>query len=239
MSLTKKKLTKKNNETLNETLNENLNEKLNIYKLKSIYKELLINKIPFTRILLEFILNYYLLLKEYRSLFLIICNNKMLKVLQEHFLSKYDIKYIIKSNFFLTRLIIYNPKKFNIKNLDISFRGEFAKQLGDFYVCAKSKGLIDGSFDINNKYRINISIAKSYNNTNKLIFNNIELYGQMCIPSLINDINITKLKNISRDISTILKKFDKDLITELKIVKFKSIIGFQYNHKIDKKIIYN
>ena len=41
----------------------------------------------------------------------------------------------------------------------------------------------------------------------------------MCNNISINDKNIDKLKSIAKDISMILQKFDKDLITELTIIK--------------------
>ena len=57
---------------------------LTISKLKKIYKDIISNdKLEYKQILLEFIFNYYLLLKGYRNIFQIMCTSKTLQELKE------------------------------------------------------------------------------------------------------------------------------------------------------------
>jgi hypothetical protein len=178
-------------------------------KLKQIYKDIISSKnVKYNKNnLLVFIFNYYLLLKGYRSIFQTDYKNpEELEDIKKSILNKYNIKYIVRP--FSTNswrgLIIYNDKKIKIDDIDKTFGEKFADQLGDFYICASSNWS-----KYNNKYRINISVASK---VDKFA---IELYGQMCVS--VNDKQIIKLKKIARNISVVVKQFDKNCITTLKI----------------------
>jgi hypothetical protein len=218
---------KKTKNTLNTN---NTKENLTIYKLKQIYKDIISNEnIEHKGILLKFIFNYFLILKNYRNLFQIEYhkNKKSFKILDDFFLSKYKINYYTKSTHFVNRLIIYNSNKINLTNINTSFGKEFANQLGDFYICANNKKL----HGIGSSYRITITVHNTVHNT--------ELYAQMCKQSLITDENINKLKKIAQEISIILQLFDKNLITKLNMIKIKNFLGVPYKGNIEKQYIFN
>lgn len=213
---------------------------LTISKLKKIYKDIISNdKLEYKQILLEFIFNYYLLLKGYRNIFQIMCTSKTLQELKIYILNKYNIKYIIKSLYiYINRLIIYNDKLINVNEIDITFGKKFANQLGSFYICARSNKYLNSSFSFYNKHRINISITipntqiKKKQNLIKiekkqLKNQNIELYGQMCY--LINEEQINKLKQIAKDISIIIKQFDNKCSVILNITDRQNLISNNKN----------
>jgi len=206
MTILNKKSSKK---TRKITKIVNNKPELTISKLKQIYKDIISSKnVKYNKNnLLVFIFNYYLLLKGYRSIFQTDYKNpEELEDIKKSILNKYNIKYIVRP--FSTNswrgLIIYNDKKIKIDDIDKTFGEKFADQLGDFYICASSNWS-----KYNNKYRINISV------TSKVDKFAIELYGQMCVS--VNDKQIIKLKKIARNISVVVKQFDKNCITTLKI----------------------
>jgi hypothetical protein len=206
MTILNKKSSKK---TLKITKIVNNKPELTISKLKQIYKDIFSSKnVKYNKNkLLVFIFNYYLLLKGYRSIFQAEYGSpEELEEIKKYILNKYNIKYMIRP--FSTKswrgLIIYNDKKIKIDDIDKTFGEKFAHQLGDFYICATT----DWS-KYNNKYRINISVTSKVDNFA------IELYGQMCVS--VDDEQKKKLKKIARDISIIIKQFDKKCITTLKI----------------------
>ena len=213
---------------------------LTISKLKKIYKDIISNdKLKYKQTLLEFIFNYYLLLKGYRNIFQIMCTSKTLQEIKIYILNKYNIKYIIKSVYiYINILIIYNDKLININDIDMTFGKTFANQLGPFYVCARSNKYLNSSFSFYNKHRINISITipttqiKKKQNLikieNKQVnIQNIELYGQMC--KSINEEQINKVKQIAKDISIIIKQFDKKYSVTLKITDRLNLISNNKN----------
>ena len=109
------------------------------------------------------------------------------------FLKKNNISYRI----FEKDLVLFNPKKFNIDELDISKEKKFGHQLGDFYTCAtndKSK----------NHYRVVISVTKLDSG------NIIEIFAQMCKKNMIHK-NITKFYKIYLELMKIFEKLDKKL----------------------------
>jgi len=218
---------KQNIKTIKLKIEDKLNiSRLNIPKLKQIYKDvlsqyILIIKTFKIRILIKFILNYYLLLKGYRNIFQIeYGNDDDIKLLETIFLNKYDIKYVKKqkrlSLHFYKRIIVYNPNTFNIDNMNVSLGKEFANQLGEFYVCAGNSGLSNRIFIRISNYTLNIDV---------------ELYSQMCNNESINETNMNKLKKIVIDIRKLLKTFDKNLITELIISNNKTLLGIPYKIK--------
>ena len=87
-------------------------------------------------------------------------------------MKKNNISYRIFDEKSYIDLVLYNPKKFNIDELDKSKVKKFGQQLGDFYTCATN--------DVSkNHYRVVIS-------ANKLDSNNVvEIFAQMCIIFLI------------------------------------------------------
>jgi hypothetical protein len=92
-------------------------------------------------------------------------------------------------------LILYNPRKFNINNLDKTFGKKFGLQLGCFYCCATN--------DVSkNHYRVVISV------------NRVEILAQMCKKDMIAK-NIFNYYKIYLEISEIFKKLDKNLLGKL------------------------
>ena len=128
-------------------------------------------------LIIETILQYYLIQKNIRNIAQIYINklvyeeefNQLIK-----FLDKYKILYIINEN----GIIIYD--KYKIEDINNSFGKKYGKQLGLFYKCATN------NFS-KNKVRIVINLIR--NNSDG---HDIELYAQMCnekqIKKYFNDI---------------------------------------------------
>ena len=137
----------------------------------------------------EIILQWYLISTGFRDVALICLDN--LEIMK--FLGKNNIIY----KFFPEKsyLILYNPKKFNINNLDKSFGKLFGQQLGKFYYCATN--------DVSkNHYRVVISV------------NRVELLAQMCKKDMIAKY-ISQYYKIYLEISEIFRKLDKNLLGKL------------------------
>jgi hypothetical protein len=140
----------------------------------------------------EIFLQWYLISSGFRDVALICLDDLQKPKLEEikKFLGKNKIIY----KFFPEKsyLILYNPRKFNINNLDKSFGKLFGQQLGKFYYCATN--------DVSkNHYRVVISV------------NRVELLAQMCKKDMIAK-NIFNYYKIYLEISEIFKKLVK-LIT--------------------------
>jgi hypothetical protein len=138
----------------------------------------------------EIILQWYLISSGFRNIALIYLDNAE-KIFQ--FLRKNKIIY----KFFQEKsyLILYNPKKFNINNLDKSFGKKFGQQLGYFYCCATN--------DVSkNHYRVVISV------------NRVEICAQMCKKDMIAKY-ISQYYKIYLEISEIFKNLDKKLLGKL------------------------
>lgn len=143
----------------------------------------------------EIILQLYLISTGFRDIALINLENLQNPKLEEikKFLGKNKIIY----KFFPEKsyLILYNPRKFNINNLDKSFGKLFGQQLGKFYYCAAN--------DVSkNHYRVVILV------------NHVEIMAQMCKKDMIAK-NISKYYEIYLEISEIFKKLDKNLLGKL------------------------
>jgi hypothetical protein len=83
---------------------------------------------------------------------------------------------------------LFNPRKFNINNLDKTFGKKFGQQLGKFYYCATN--------DVSkNHYRIVITV------------NQVEIFAQMCKKNMIKK-NISKYYNIYLRIIEIFRKLE-------------------------------
>lgn len=143
----------------------------------------------------EIILQLYLISSGFRDVALVCLDDLQKPKLEEimKFLGKNKIIY----KFFPEKsyLILYNPKKFNINNLDKSFGKKFGQQLGKFYYCATN--------DVSkNHYRVVISV------------NQVEICAQMCKKDMITK-NILNYYKIYLEISEIFKKLDKNLLLKL------------------------
>ena len=143
----------------------------------------------------EIILQWYLISSGFRNVALVCLDDLQKPKLEEikKFLGKNKIIY----KFFPEKsyLILYNPKKFNINNLDKSFGKKFGQQLGKFYYCATD--------DVSkNHYRIVISV------------NRVEICAQMCKKDMIAKY-ILQYYKIYLEISEIFKKLDKNLLVKL------------------------
>ena len=149
----------------------------------------------------EIILQWYLVSTGYRNVALVYVKSKskLEKIIK--FLKKNNIYYYI----FDTDLVIYNPKKFNIDELDKSKVKKFGQQLGDFYTCATD--------DVSkNHYRVVISVSKPDSD------NIVEIFAQMCKKNMIHK-NIAKFYEIYLEIMGIFGKLDKKLFCKLETYK--------------------
>ncbi len=150
----------------------------------------------------EIIFQWYLVSIGYRNVALVYVKSnksKLEKIMR--FLKKNNISYHI----FDTDLVLYNPKKFNIDELDTSKVKKFGQQLGDFYTCATN--------DVSkNHYRIVISVSKLDSD------NIVEIFAQMCKKSMIYK-NIAKFYEIYLEIMEIFGKLDKKLFCKLETYK--------------------
>ena len=139
-------------------------------------------------ILFELTIGLYLLKCNYRNIFQLwysTDNNKTpLKVITD-IIMETNFNYIEKKKNESTIIfIIYNPKTFNIAELDKTDGKKYAKQLGKFYKCATN-----GEEYIGYGHRITIN---AFNYTK--MKNSCEIYAQIC-----------KKKCISKNINTFLE----------------------------------
>ena len=149
----------------------------------------------------EIILQWYLVSTGYRNVALVYgkSKSKLEKIMR--FLKKNDISYRI----FDLDLVLFNPKKFNIDELDKSKVKKFGHQLGDFYTCATD--------DVSkNHYRVVISVSKPDSD------NVVEIFAQMCKKNMIHK-NIAKFYEIYLEIMEIFGKLDKKLFCKLETYK--------------------
>jgi hypothetical protein len=160
---------------------------MNIKDAKEIYDKCKNTK---NRRIYEIILQWYLITKGFRDVALVCLDNAEIIF---KFLGKNKIiyKFFPKESY----LILYNPKKFNINNLDKSFGKKFGQQLGKFYYCATN--------DVSkNHYRVVISVNK------------VEICAQMCKKDMIAKY-ISQYYKIYLEISEIFKNLDKNLLGKL------------------------
>jgi len=149
----------------------------------------------------EIILQWYLISTGYRNVALVYITSKAILEKIMRFLKKNNISYRI----FEKDLVLFNPKKFNIDELDTSKVKKFGHKLGDFYTCATN--------DIsNNHYHVEISV----NNLDSDNF--VEIFGQMCKKNMIHK-NIAKFYEIYLEIMEIFEKLDKKLFCKLETYK--------------------
>jgi len=147
----------------------------------------------------EIILQWYLILTGYRNVALVYVKSKSKIEKIIRFLKKNNIYYYIFDEKNYIDLVLYNPKKFNIDELDKSKGKKFGQQLGDCYTCATD--------DVSkNHYRVVISV------------NVVEIFAQMCKKNMIHK-NIAKFYEIYLEIMEIFGKLDKKLFCKLETYK--------------------
>ena len=153
----------------------------------------------------EIILQWYLISTGYRNVALVYVKSKSKIEKIIRFLKKNNIYYYIFDEKHFIDLVIYNPKKFNIDELDKSKGKIFGQQLGDFYTCATD--------DVSkNHYRVVISVSKPDSD------NVVEIFAQMCKKNMIHK-NIAKFYEIYLEIMEIFGKLDKKLFCKLETYK--------------------
>lgn len=165
------------------------------------------NKYKNTKIkeIYEIILQWYLVSIGYRNIALVNVKSKLKLEKIISFLKKNNIYYYIFDEKRFIDLVIYNPKKFNIDELDKSKGKIFGQQLGDFYTAATN--------DVSkNHYRVVISVS------NKDSDNVVEIFAQMCKKNMIHK-NIAKFYEIYLEIMEIFRKLDKRLFCKLETYK--------------------
>jgi hypothetical protein len=149
----------------------------------------------------EIILQWYLISTGYRNVALVYVKSKSKLEKIMRFLKKNNISYRI----FEKDLVLYNPKKISIDELDKSKGKKFGHQLGNFYTCATN--------DVSkNHYRVVISVTKLNSD------NIVEIFAQLCKKSMIHK-NISKFYEIYLEIMEIFGKLDKKLFCKLETYK--------------------
>lgn len=145
----------------------------------------------------EIILQLYLISTGYRNVALVYVKSKSKLEKIIRFLKKNNIYYYIFDEKSYIDLVLYNPKKISIDELDKSKGKKFGQQLGDFYTCATN--------DVSkNHYRIVISVSKSKSDSNNVV----EIFAQLCKKNMIHK-NISKHYEIYLEIIEIFEKLDK------------------------------
>lgn len=169
--------------------------------------KIIYNKYKNTKIreIYKIILQWYLISIGYRNVALVYVKSKskLEKIIK--FLKNNNIYYYIFDEKHFIDLVIYNPKKFNIDELDKSKGKKIGHQLGDFYTCATD--------DVSkNHYRVVISVSKLDSD------NVVEIFAQMCKKNMIHK-NIAKFYEIYLEIMGIFGKLDKKLFCKLETYK--------------------
>lgn len=147
----------------------------------------------------EIILQWYLIKQKMRNIALIqVSETKFLPPLVK-FMNENDISYKILDNTKMSSIkknfIIYNKKTFDIDNFDESNQKKFGELLGKFYVCASNDFR-------NNNHRVVI------------LFNNIEIFAQMCKKANIID-NFEKFYNIYLKLHKLFYKLDPTIFGKI------------------------
>jgi hypothetical protein len=169
-------------------------------KAKIIYNKYKNTKI---REIYKIILQWYLISTGYRNVALVYVKSKSKIEKIMRCLKKNNISYCI----FEKDLVLFNPKKISIDELDKSKGKKFGQQLGDFYTCATD--------DVSkNHYRVVISVSKSKSDSDNIV----EIYAQMCKKNMIHK-NIAKFYKIYIEIMEIFEKLDKKLFCKLETYK--------------------
>ena len=171
--------------------------------------KIIYNKYKNTKIqeIYEIILQWYLISTGYRNVALVYVKSKSKIEKIMKFLKKNNIYYYIFDEKNYIDLVLYNPKKFNIDELDKSKGKKFGQQLGDFYTCATD--------DVSkNHYRVVISVSKSKSDSDNIV----EIFAQICKKNMIHKY-ISKFYEIYLEIMEIFGKLDKKLFCKLETYK--------------------
>ena len=219
-NLSSKTKKSKNLLNINKTKKNNKSE-LNLSNIKDVYNDIIKNcSDNNVKIIIEFLLNYYLLLKGLRNIFQIEYDTK----------EEYNIlKKLILNKFILNlykgkekRLIFYNPNKFNINELDKTFGKKYANQLGNFYVCATEFRTEKIKYDGRATIIARTNEELLCKNGNK-VYIYIELYAQMCkYFDIINKKNINKIMKVFKPIQKSIKELDDNLAIETNFVYYRT-----------------
>jgi hypothetical protein len=171
--------------------------------------KIIYNKYKNTKIreIYKIILQWYLISTGYRNVALVYVKSKSKIEKIIRFLKKNNIYYYIFDEKHFIDLVIYNPNKFNIDELDKSKGKKFGQQLGDFYTCACATNDVS-----KNHYRIVISVKNNDSD------NIVEIFAQMCKKNMIQK-NISKFYKIYLEIMEIFGKLDKKLFCKLETYK--------------------
>ncbi len=170
-------------------------------------------------IFFELYINIYLILIKKRKiaqLFLWKHNkfNKPLLYIKSltNFLNKYYPYYIINNEKDGYRFILHS-KNYDLSKLNKTFSKNFAKDLGEFYVCAGDLQKIYKK----HKYLLRPVISVSYyNKKNKELY--CELFAQMCPPQICIK-NFDKFISIKNKFNKYLKKINKNFYVNFELQK--------------------
>ncbi len=129
-----------------------------------------------------------------------------------NFLNKYYPYYIFENEKNGFRILLHS-KNYNLSKLNKTFTKKFAKDLGDFYVCAGDLNKIYKK----HKYLLRPVISVSFNNKyKKEIY--CELFAQMCPPQICIK-NFDKFISIKNKFNKYLKKINKNLYVNFELEK--------------------
>ncbi len=129
--------------------------------------------------LFEFYIQLYLILGKKRKIAQIFYPIDQLKKMKTYLDKNYPYYFIRKEKNKQKRAwILLFDSKYPIQQLNKTFSKKYAKDLGDFYVCAGNLNKIYKK----HKYLLRPSIKVSYTNKNGDILD-MEIFGQMCPPS--------------------------------------------------------
>ena len=207
--------------SINKTKKNTKNNKteLNLSNIKDVYNDIIKNCSNNNfQFIIEFLLNYYLLLKGLRHIFQIQYESKeeykMLKII---IIDKFILNlYKGKGN----RLIFYNPNKFNINELDKTFGKKYANQLGNFYVCATEFLTENVKYDGRATIIARTDEPLLCKNGNK-VYIYFAIYAQMCkYFDITNKKNINKIMKVFKPIQKSIEEFDNNLTIETNFVYF-------------------
>ncbi len=154
----------------------------------------------------------------YVNIYLVMTNKR--KLTQLHFYKKYErginyshLKkllnkiypyYIMENDYETVRIVLYN-KKYNIKKMNKTFTKKYAKDLGDFYVCAGDLEKMYKKHKILMRPKI---VVRYINNKGNII--EFDLFVQMCPANKLTK-NFAKMITIKNRFKKYINKINKDI----------------------------
>jgi hypothetical protein len=166
----------------------------------------------------ELYINLYLILTKKRKLAQLFIHHKFNKPNlfiknMINFLNKYYPFYLIDDKHKYGIRILLHSQNYDLKKLNKSFTKKFAKDLGDFYVCAGNLNEIYKK----HKYLLRPVISVSYDNKyKKEIY--CEIFAQMCPPQICIK-NFDKFESIKNKFGKYLKKINKNIKVHFELQK--------------------